>query len=125
MNNNIPPRRMKPAHLRALIDITESDGFVCDVTGNEDEDLAGLAVMVAARRWACEYGPLLESASEGNELIEAILEIARDVGELLAIESVCRSLPAESLRAMQRVSILTLDNIGGFKPKPTFDEEPF
>ena len=127
MDNNIPPRRMKPTHLRALIDITESDAFVCDVTGNEDEgeDLAGLAVMVAARRWACEYGPLLESASEGNELIEAILEIARDVGELLAIESVRRSLPAESLRAMQRVSILTLDNIGVFKPKPTLEEEPF
>ena len=123
MDNSIPPRRIRPAHLRSLIDVTESDAFVCDVTG--DEDLAGLAVMVAARRWACEYGLLLESTSEGDELIEAILEIARDVGELLAIETVRSSMPAESLRAMQRVSILALDNLGVFKPKPTHEEEPF
>jgi hypothetical protein len=125
MDNNIPPRRIKPAHLRALIDLTESDAFVCDVTGNDDEDLAGFAVMVAARRWACEYGPLLESETEGDKLIEAILEIARDVGELLAIPAVRSSLPAESLRAMQRVGILTLDNLGVFQPRPKLEEEPF
>jgi hypothetical protein len=125
MDNNIPPRRITPAHLRALIDVTESDAFVCDVTGSDDEDLAGFAVMVAARRWACEYGPLLEHATGGDELIEAILEIARDVGELLAIQSVRGSLPAESLRAMQRITILTLDNLGVFKPKPELEEEPF
>lgn len=124
MDNDIPPRRITPAHLRSLIAITESDAFVTDVTGNE-EDLAALAVMVAARRWACEYGLILESSSEGDELIEAILEIARDVGELLAIETVRSSMPAETLRAMQRVSILTLDNLGVFKPKPTLEDEPF
>jgi hypothetical protein len=53
------------------------------------------------------------------------LEIARDVGELLAIQSVRGSLPAESLRAMQRITILTLDNLGVFKPKPELEEEPF
>lgn len=118
---------MNPGHVRALIDIVESDAFVIDVTGLDDdsEDLSGLVVMVAARRWLCDHGPLLQNTATGEEVMNAITAIAREVGDLLSIDNIHRSLAGDILRAIQRVSILTLDNLGLFKPKSDLDEEPF
>lgn len=127
MKQNIPPRNLNPGHVRALIDIVESDAFVIDVTGTDDEDtdLAGLVVLIAARRWVCDHGSLLQHAATGEAVVAAITAIARDASDLLSIDDVRRSLTGDILRAIQRVSILTLDNLGLFKPKTDFDEEPF
>jgi hypothetical protein len=125
MHNNTPPRRINAHHLRALVEIVESDGYVCNIADHDAGDLVGLSVMVAARTWLCKHQKTLDEPDNQDQLIDAILEIARDAGELLGIAAIQESMSAESLRAIQRVSVLTLDNLGAFKARPAIEEDPF
>lgn len=121
MRSNTPPALLSKDHIWSLLHVVQADGFIADIADKDEESLIGMAVLVAARSWICSFPNGFEEIHD-EELINAILLVARDVSSLLSIKAVQDSMVKDSLRVLQRSCIIVLDNLGAYQPK---QEEPF
>ena len=121
MRSSTPPANLTKHHIWALVKVVEAEAYICDIGDKDDETLAGVAVLVAARSWIRDQAETF-AGTDNEELIEAISFIARDVSQLLSIDGVRVAMVEDSLRVLQRACIVVLDNLGAYKPT---QEEPF
>jgi hypothetical protein len=121
MRSNTPPANLTKHHIWALVKVVEAEAYISDIANKDEESIAPVAVLVAARSWIREQAETF-AATDNEDLIEAISFIARDVSQLLSIDSVRVTMVEDSLRVLQRACIVVLDNLGAYRPK---QEEPF
>jgi hypothetical protein len=124
MTKPTPLDLLDASHISALMEVVRADSYVLGVRADELESMSLLAVTLAMHRMASELNrALLDGCLDDR--ISATRLVLRETSALLQVTPIAMCDAAPDLRLLERLCVLVLDELEGYKRERPAAEEPF